>query len=315
MNGILLVDKPVGFTSHDVVARVRRLLKEKRVGHTGTLDPFATGLLVVLVGRATRLAQFFNISQKEYDAVIRFGYATETGDATGAIRTDSRANTPSTEFSALWDDTTIENALATLRGTIQQVPPMYSAKKIKGKRLYELARRGEEVERSAVGVTIYEFETRPPVGAMLAHNPDGTCDLAVRVVCSAGTYVRTLAENVGECLGVASHLSVLRRTCAGDFQIRDATSLAALEELVNSHGDLASVMVRSSVALSKMRSMSLEDDVIRRVRHGASVRIAEILADGENVQMTDQTGELIAIGVYDKHETSLHPRIVFATED
>src|SRR3954470_21729804 len=148
MNGALIVDKPAGLTSHDVVARVRKIIGERRVGHTGTLDPFATGVLVVLVGKATRLLQFLSGAFKEYEAVIRFGYATDTGDVTGQ-RLDDDANAQSAQRLRLEN---IEEAMAMLRGEIMQVPPMYSAKKVKGQKLYELARRGEEIERQPVNV-------------------------------------------------------------------------------------------------------------------------------------------------------------------
>ncbi|MGH9903393.1 MAG: tRNA pseudouridine(55) synthase TruB, partial [Pyrinomonadaceae bacterium] len=215
MDGILIVDKPGGLTSHDVVARVRRLLRERRVGHTGTLDPFATGVLVLLVGRATRLAQFLAVDEKDYEAVIRFGYATETGDLTGARRAseENKARVISTGRPP-WSDAQIEEALSGLRGEIEQVPPMYSAKKVKGQKLYELARRGEEVEREAARVSVREFAAvRQQGGALLRRDDcDETYDMAVRVVWSAGTYVRTLAESVGERLGVGAHLAALRRT-------------------------------------------------------------------------------------------------------
>src|ERR671932_236188 len=151
MDGLLVIDKPAGWTSHDVVARARRVLREKRVGHTGTLDPFATGVLVLLVGRATRLAQFLSGAEKEYEATVRLGYATETGDCDGARRGDVRAcgARGAAELEAAWEN---------LRGESEQGPRMYSAKKVEGKKLYELARRGVEVERAAVRVTVRVLE-------------------------------------------------------------------------------------------------------------------------------------------------------------
>lgn len=310
MDGVLIIDKPVGLTSHDVVARVRRILKEKRVGHTGTLDPFATGVLVALVGRATRLAQFVSGAEKEYEGVIRFGYATDTGDSTGAVRPETKAALTSREFAKAWDEATITSALATLSGEIEQVPPMYSAKKVEGKKLYELARKGKEIERAAVKVTVREFEAKQTTGALLKHNTDGTCDLVVRVVCSAGTYIRTLAESVGERLSVAAHLLALRRTRAGDFKISEANTLADLEQLVTSNADPGSVLLPLRAALSSMASTLLEDEVARRVRHGATVRSDDHLLDGELVQMCDAHGELIAVGVYNLEQQALSPRVV-----
>ena len=152
MDGVLIIDKPEGFTSHDVVARLRRILKTKRIGHTGTLDPFATGVLVMLVGKATRLAQFLDKDAKEYETVVRFGFETDTGDRTGELRiTNYELRDVSVEE--------IETVLKDFRGEIEQTPPMYSAKKIDGKKLYELARKGIEIERKPVKITIYEIET------------------------------------------------------------------------------------------------------------------------------------------------------------
>lgn len=310
MDGVLIIDKPVGLTSHDVVARVRRILKEKRVGHTGTLDPFATGVLVVLIGRATRLAQFLSGAEKEYEGVIRFGYATDTGDATGAIRPETYATTESKEFAVTWDESMIAEALITLRGSFEQVPPMYSAKKVEGRKLYELAREGQEIERAAVKVTVREFEAMQTNGVLLKHNEDGTCELAIRVVCSAGTYIRTLAESVGERLSVAAHLLALRRTRAGDFKVNEALTLAQLEQHIVSNGDLNSVLLSLRAALSNMASTLLEDEDAMRVRHGATVRTDDRLLDGEFVQMCDAQGELIAVGVYDLEQQALRPRVV-----
>src|SRR5215217_5762571 len=173
MDRILIVDKPEGWTSHDVVARVRRVLREKRVGHTGTLDPFATGVLVLLVGRATRLAQFLAGAEKEYEATIRLGFDTDTGDLTGV----RRAGVGTADCAALKPED-FEAALAPLRGEFGQVPPMYSAKKVGGRKLYELARKGEEVERKPAPVRVSEFEiVRDEEGGASRRNEDGTCDV------------------------------------------------------------------------------------------------------------------------------------------
>src|SRR5947207_10331022 len=208
MDGIIIVDKPAGWTSHDVVARARRVLKEKRVGHTGTLDPFATGVLVLLVGRATRLAQFLAGAEKEYEATIRLGYSTTTGDLTGERRGDVNNADGMNEVAGVCADierARVEAALAHLRGEIEQVPPMYSAKKVGGKKLYELARQGREIEREAVRVRVEVFEiVADEGGGFLRRNEDGTCDMRARVVCSAGTYVRALAESLGERLGAGA---------------------------------------------------------------------------------------------------------------
>src|SRR5215813_5221648 len=165
MDGVLNIDKPPDLTSHDVVSRVRHILHERRIGHTGTLDPFATGVLVLLLGKATRLAQFLTGEDKEYDAIIRLGYATDTGDRTG-----TRIDGPSGASFGNWSEQEIETALGSLRGWIGQVPPMYSAKKREGKKLYELARRGEAVDREPVRVCIREFEAIKTDGQLIKDN-------------------------------------------------------------------------------------------------------------------------------------------------
>jgi tRNA pseudouridine55 synthase len=216
----------------------------------------------------------------------------------------------SSEFAKSWDDAKIETALSTLRGEIKQLPPMYSAKKVGGRKLYELARKGQEVDRTAVSVTVREFEVRLTNGELLTHNTDGTCDMAIRVVCSAGTYVRTLAEDLGERLGVGAHLFSLRRTRAGEFKISEAKTLENLEQYVSSNGDAGSALLPLRNALSGMASTQLEDDVARRVSHGATVASDDRFLDGELVQLCDKAGELIAIGVYDLEHQSIRPRIV-----
>src|ERR1043166_1875193 len=168
VDGVLIIDKPSGVTSHDVVARTRHILHERRIGHTGTLDPFATGVLVIVVGKATRLAQFLSDVDKEYEAIIRLGYSTDTGDRTGTPIAG-----PAGKREA-WTEEEIEAALQSLRGEIDQVPPMYSAKKVEGRKLYELARRGESVERQPIHVHIYEFAAMRPDGQLIKDNLDGT---------------------------------------------------------------------------------------------------------------------------------------------
>ncbi|MCA1591685.1 MAG: tRNA pseudouridine(55) synthase TruB [Acidobacteria bacterium] len=319
IDGILLIDKPVGWTSHDVVARVRRVLREKRVGHTGTLDPFATGVLVVLAGRATRLAQFLAGAEKEYEATIRLGFATVTGDLTGA----PREREPGATSCAALDETRIEAALSTLRGEIEQVPPMYSAKKVQGQKLYELARRGEEIERRAVRVTVSVFEVLHDADVAWLHgNEDGTCDLRVRVVCSAGTYVRVLAEEVGVQLGTGAHLAALRRTRAGEFRIEDSLELEDLARMVENgaiSGELVSsrALISMDAALPGMPFVHLTGDEARRVRHGAAVRASNAppnLKDGEFVKLRDEDGGLLAVGIFSAANGLLQPRVMLTVE-
>ena len=314
MDGVLIIDKPVGLTSHDVVARVRRIVRERRVGHTGTLDPFATGVLVILVGRATRLAQFLSGAEKEYEAVIRLGFATDTGDLTGTRIADLTAERSG---ECLWTEDEIESAMVTLRGEIDQVPPMYSAKKHQGQKLYEMARRGEEIERKAVRVTISAFEPLPGPEQLLNRNEDGSCDLAARVVCSAGTYVRTLAEDFGKRLGVGAHLTSLRRTRAGDFAVTEAVTLEQLQERA-AVGELKALLLSADAALSRMPFVNLGAADARRVRNGMEVSFADqhsrVWPNEQQVRMRGENGQLVAIGVFDRASGRLQPRVVIDLE-
>jgi tRNA pseudouridine55 synthase len=306
MDGVLVIDKPSGMTSHDVVARTRHILHERRVGHTGTLDPFATGVLVILLGKATRLAQFLSGVDKEYDAIVRLGYATDTGDRTG---------TPipgPPEKPGNFTEEEIEAALQSLRGDIDQVPPMYSAKKVEGRKLYELARRGESVERKPVRVCIYDFAAIRPEGQLIKDNLDGTFDFHARVSCSSGTYVRTLAEEFGKRLYVGAHLAELRRTRVGDLEITQAITLDQLK-LHFAEQSLGSIVLPLNAALSRLPLVHLNAEDVRRANHGRDVTVPEAdWADGENVKMCDADEELIAVGQYDANAKRLHPRVVLA---
>lgn len=306
-----MIDKPAGLTSHDVVDRVRHILHVRRVGHTGTLDPFATGLLVILVGRATRLAQFLSGLEKEYEAIIRLGYATDTGDITGkripAAPEDFRARGP-------WSREEIEAALDSLRGDIEQVPPMYSAKKQAGRKLYELARQGQEVERQPVPVCIQTFEAIKPTGELLKDNLDGTFDFEVRVACSAGTYVRTLAEDFGKRLNVGAHLAELRRTRVGTFPIQQARTLEQVQ-LSLAEEALGTILADPDEAISHLPFVDLSADDLRRVRNGLDIRVKEpAWADGATVRLRDEHGHLMAVGQFTASEASLHPSVVIAAD-
>ena len=208
IQGLLLVDKPAGMTSHDVVQHVRRIYGERSIGHLGTLDPFATGLLVLLIGRATRLATFLDTEPKVYDATIRFGTETDTDDTTGTV---IRTADPPRESD-------IRAGLKTLTGRLSQVPPAYSAKSVDGTRAYDAARRGEPLDLPAVAVTVHSWEIRELRGETLS---------AV-VTCSGGTYIRALARDLGRLASSAAHLGALRRTRVGEFDIRDAATLESL---------------------------------------------------------------------------------------
>ena len=312
MNGILIIDKPENFTSHDVVARARRILKTKSIGHTGTLDPFATGVMVLLIGKATRLAQFLDKDAKEYEALVRFGFETTTGDRTGERR-DTQNNLQISELNA----EKLENVLEKFRGTIEQTPPMYSAKKIGGKKLYELARQGLEIERKPVAVTIYELELSNggqwAVGSEQKDSADRqppTADCKLRVVCSAGTYIRTLAEDIGRTLGTGAHLAELRRTRAGNFDLSRAVTLEELEKIA-SENRLETVFVSMNEALSHLPEKKLNAVEVQKVKNGVRLRFdsAEI-RDAQPIRLTDENENLIAVGIYKRAEKFIQPKTV-----
>ena len=307
MDGVLVIDKPAGITSHDVVARSRHILHERRIGHTGTLDPFATGVLVILLGKGTRLAQFLSGVDKGYEAIIRLGYSTDTGDRTG-----NPLPGPPVDKAKL-DEQEIEAALKTLRGDIDQIPPMYSAKKVEGKKLYELARRGENIDRQPIHVCIHEFEAIRPEGQLLKDNLDGTFDFHARVSCSSGTYVRTLAEDFGRRLYVGAHLAELRRTLVGDFSVDQAITLGQLK-IHFAEESLGEVLLPLNAALSRLPFVHLSAEDVRRANNGREVTVAEAgWADGENVKMCNTDEQLIAIGQYDAAAKRLHPRVVLGS--
>lgn len=212
MDGVLNIDKPRGITSHDVVQRVRRILRIKKVGHTGTLDPEATGVLPVLVGKATKISRFLINSDKEYIATMMLGIKTDTGDSKGRVISEASGPFPS--------EKEIRSVFEGFTGRILQIPPMYSAIKVNGMPLYSLARKGIEVERKAREITVYSLDIR---------NIESTL-ITFRVHCSKGTYIRTLVSDIGDALGVGGHLVSLRRIVAGKFRIEDSVSLKELEE-------------------------------------------------------------------------------------
>ena len=310
MDGILIIDKPEDFTSHDVVARLRRILKTKRIGHTGTLDPFATGVLVMLVGKATRLAQFLDKDQKEYAATVRFGFETETGDRTGAAKeiANSRFQISDTEFQISNEE--LEAALTCFRGEIEQMPPMYSAKKIDGVKLYQLARKGIEIERKAVKITNYELRITNYESAKSDGAGRRTQDCGLKVHCSAGTYIRTLAEDIGKKLEVGAHLAELRRTKAGKFDISKAVTLAELE-IIASENRVSDVLVSMNEAVSHLPQIILDEKEIADTKNGKPRRCENAaLEDHQTVRMIDEADNLIAVGFYKSAEKSIQPKLV-----
>ena len=301
-DGILIIDKPEDWTSHDVVGKARKILRTKRIGHTGTLDPFATGVLVLLVGKATRLAQFLDKDRKEYEAEIAFGFETDTGDRTGTQKAQGKGQNISVED--------VEKVLPEFRGEIWQTPPMYSAKKVEGKKLYELARKGIEIERQPVKVKIYDLEIIQNENQTAKNLELETWNLKLRVACSAGTYIRTLAEDIGRKLETGAHLAELRRTRAGRFDLSQAVTLEELENIV-SENRLDEISISMNEAVSHLPEISLSEDEIAKTRNGLKLKRENFTADGgENVRMIDALENLLAVGIYDETEKTIQPKIV-----
>lgn len=254
MNGILLVDKPTDWTSNDVVAKLRGLLHERRIGHSGTLDPMATGLLVVFVGRATRAVAFAESQEKRYLASLRLGLATDTQDITG-----NRISGEPREIS----EAELERTLALFRGDIQQIPPMYSAIKVGGKKLYEIARRGGEVERKPRPVHIRELRLLGREGE----------DWLLDVTCSKGTYIRTLCHDIGQSLGCGGCMSALRRVRAGEFSIENACSLDQVRE-ASDRGEAEKLLLPVDSLFRQDPALSLNARDEKRIRSGGVFPVA-----------------------------------------
>ena len=279
-DGVLLVDKPAGVSSHDVVSVARRALRERRIGHAGTLDPFATGLLVLLVGRATRLLPYVDGEPKEYEATVRFGAATDTDDGTGAVVREA----------SLPDPARVSEAIAQLTGTIAQRPPDYSAKQVGGTRAYAAARRGEALALDAVPVTVHAWRID-----MLS--PD---TLRATITCAGGTYVRALARDLGERSGSAAHLVALRRTRSGHFAVGDAHTLDELRD----------GRARLRPPLEAIPSLPVQQvDGAARTRLTRGQAIAASVA-GDRAALVDMAGELVAIA--ERAQDAWPPRVVLA---
>jgi tRNA pseudouridine55 synthase len=314
VNGILIIDKPQDFTSHDVVARCRRILRTKSIGHTGTLDPFATGVMVLLVGKATRLAQFLDKDAKEYEATARFGFETTTGDRTGERKEGEKGRRGKGEKISVEE---IERVLEKFRGEILQTPPMFSAKKVAGKKLYELARKGVEIERKPVAVKIYDLELiksgqRSVVGGQkkIADHRPLTTDHSIRVSCSAGTYIRVLAEDIGRALGVGAHLAELRRTKAGKFDLSKAVTLEELEKII-AENRLETVLISMNEALSHLPEKILDETELQKIKNGMRLRFETTeIDDDQPVRLSDAGGDLAAVGIFNKSEKTIQPKIV-----
>ena len=271
MNGILLIDKPAGWTSSDVVAKLRGILHERRIGHSGTLDPMATGLLVVFVGRATRAVEFAESQRKRYRAGLRLGLATDTQDTTGTPVGGSPREISRDE---------LERVLGVFRGEIEQIPPMYSAIKVKGQKLYEIARRGGEVERRPRRITVYELK--------LLGQEDG--DWLLDIVCSKGTYVRTLCHDIGAALGCGGCMSALRRTRAGDFRLEDAHTLEDVQRAADE--GRAEQLLLPLDSLFPEPAQRVDAGAEKRLRCGGRPRTE--LADGR-YRIYSASGEFLAL--------------------
>jgi tRNA pseudouridine55 synthase len=279
MDGVIVVDKPAGWTSHDVVNRMRRLAGTRRIGHLGTLDPIATGVLPLVIDRATRLAQFFQRNDKVYEAVVHFGHATTTYDSEG----DPLGDAVEVQLTAGM----LEPLVATFRGPILQVPPPISAKKIGGQPAYKLARKNIEVELKPVDVEIYSFDLLDVKAA----------EARVRVHCSAGTYLRSIAHDLGKLLGTGAFLRALRRTASGSFEISHALTLERLGELAND-SDLAQALIPAAELLPEFPVETVDPSTANFIRQGRDFRVSPFRTAGSSkyVKAIGEDGKLIAIG-------------------
>ena len=284
-HGYIVIDKPKGWTSHDVVAKVRRIVDERRVGHAGTLDPAATGVLPVAVGLATRTIEYLAAADKSYRATIRFGVSTDSADAEGDVIATADASGISLEA--------IESALQDLRGEISQVPPMHSAIKVNGRRLYDLARKGETVEIAPRTVTITQLDivewSQP--------------DLVVDVTCSKGTYIRSLARDVGEALGPGAHLAALRRTRTGPFTLDESLSLDELSERLERDG-WEQVSLAPDAVIGDMPRLQLEGQEEIHWGQGKPLPVPHPMAPGVPVRVYGAGNRWMGIGeVLDSGDT------------
>ena len=272
MNGIILVDKPCGWTSHDVVGKLRGILRERRIGHSGTLDPMATGLLVVFVGRATRAVEFAEADSKEYIAGLRLGVSTDTQDTTGNVLNTCEALPTKEELIA---------AANGFLGEISQIPPMYSAMKINGKKLYELARRGEVVDRRPRKVTISKLEL---VG-------EDKCDYILDIHCSKGTYIRTLCSDIGDKLGCGGCMSSLRRVKAGAFSIAQAHTMEQIQAAADL-GELDGIIIPVDTLFSDKPDLTVNEFEEKKLRNGNTIKTKS--ADG-TYRVYSESGEFLLL--------------------
>ena len=280
LSGILIIDKPTGITSHDVVWKVRKLFGTKKVGHTGTLDPLASGVLVVLIGRAAKAAEYLVCDDKKYSATLRLGLTTDTEDITGTVLDTHRGELPTQDE--------VISACARFVGNVKQIPPMYSALKVDGKKLYELAREGKTIEREARDITIFSLEAAPT---------DAISDYTLDVHCSSGTYIRTLCADIGASLGCGGVMASLRRTSAGGFDIADSTTLDALEQMSGSEREALLLPVESLFAtLEAVRLSAFYEKLCRNGCEIYQKKIKTDFATGTRVRLCTADGRFFALG-------------------
>lgn len=273
MNGIILIDKPQGWTSHDVVGKLRGILHERRIGHSGTLDPLATGLLVVFIGRATRAVEFAEADRKEYIAGLRLGMSTDTQDITGRI-ISKETDIP--------DEPEVRIAIERFRGELEQIPPMYSAVKIGGKKLYELARKGESIERKPRHITIFGLE--------ITGRSDN--DYILDVVCSKGTYIRTLCHDIGAALGCGGCMSSLRRTKSGVFSVDNAYTIAEIQE-ASDRGEEEKLLLPIDTLFAGYTKLSVDADSEKKLKNGCIINTSS--PDGR-FRVYSEDGEFLLLG-------------------
>lgn len=292
INGVLPVDKPVGPTSHDVVAIARRALGTRRIGHTGTLDPFASGLLLLCLGPATRLAEYLTGLPKTYTATVRLGETTDTDDHTGEVVARSES------WRELSDDD-VREALSRQVGIIDQLPPVYSAKKVDGERMYAAARRGEEVVRTPVRITIHSID-------VLRVGPP---EVDIEVRASSGTYIRAIARDLGEALGTGGHLTALRRTAIGEHHVSDSVPVDRLEDAES----VTAALLSPGAAMAHLPMTEIGADDAARVRNGVEIVLGAdrvVGSEGGTIGLLYEAGHLLAIA--ERRGDRARPRKVFA---
>lgn len=296
INGIINIYKEKGYTSHDVVAVLRGICKQKKIGHTGTLDPDAEGVLPVCFGSATKLCELLTEKDKEYIATMKLGVETDTQDTTGTILIQKEVHISLEE---------IQDAVRAFTGKQKQIPPMYSAVKINGKKLYDLARAGIEVERKAREITVHKIE-------ILSIDGD---EIKLKVLCSKGTYIRTICHDIGQMLGCGAAMSSLVRSRSGEFVIENALKLSEVEKLVNSN-EIENYCITTEQVFSKLKKIVLKPEFDKVLKNGNAIRTEHIIDDekflsGEEVSVYDSEKQFCAVYQYDTGQNIFRPVKMF----